>query len=91
MEPSDHWEMGDLYFFHQASRSVLDNIVRHLDLPNEKVFRGFGEIGNMVSASIPIAMKQAADQGRLLAGQKVMLVGFGVGYSWGSCLVTWTG
>lgn len=84
-------EQVDLYFFHQASRTVLDNIVRHLDLPDEKVFRGFGEIGNMVSASIPIAIKQAVDQGRLVAGQRVMLVGFGVGYSWGSCLLTWTG
>lgn len=83
-------EQVDLYIFHQASRSVLDNIARHLNLPNEKVFRGFSEIGNTISASIPIAIKQAEEQGYLLPGQKVMLVGFGVGYSWGSCLLTWT-
>jgi 3-oxoacyl-[acyl-carrier-protein] synthase-3 len=80
----------DLYFFHQASRSVLDNIVRHLDLPDEKVFRGFGQIGNMVSASIPIALKQAVDQGRLLVGQRIVLAGFGVGYSWGACVLRWS-
>lgn len=79
----------ELYVFHQASRSVLDNIVRHLDLPDEKVFRGFGEIGNMVSASIPIALKQASDEGRLKSGQRVLLAGFGVGYSWGACMLTW--
>ena len=79
----------DLYVFHQASKTVLDNIVRHLDLPDHKVFRGFAEIGNTVSASIPIALKQAEQQGRLLPGQRVMLIGFGVGYSWGSCLLTW--
>jgi len=84
-------EQIDLYFFHQASRTVLDNIVRHLALPSEKVFRGFSEIGNMVSASIPIALRQAADQDRLRAGQTIMLVGFGVGYSWGSCILKWTG
>ncbi len=84
-------EQVDLYFFHQASRTVLDNIMRHLNLPSEKVFEGFSEIGNMVSASIPIALKQAADQGRLKAGQTIMLVGFGVGYSWGSCILKWTG
>lgn len=82
-------EQVDLYIFHQASKTVLDNIVRHLRLPEEKVFRGFTEIGNMVSASIPIAIKQAESQGRLVPGQRIMLVGFGVGYSWGSCFLRW--
>jgi len=79
----------DLYIFHQASKKVLDNIARHLKIPEAKMFRGFAEIGNTVSASIPIALKQAEEQGRLLPGQRVMLIGFGVGYSWGSCCVTW--
>lgn len=82
-------EQVDLYIFHQASKKVLDNIVRRLDIPEEKVFRGFAEIGNTVSASIPIAIKQAETQGRLLPGQRVLLVGFGVGYSWGSCVLRW--
>ncbi|MGY8713918.1 MAG: 3-oxoacyl-[acyl-carrier-protein] synthase III C-terminal domain-containing protein, partial [Verrucomicrobiia bacterium] len=45
--------------------------------------------GNTVSATIPIALKDASDQGRLKKGDTVMLVGFGVGYSWGSVLVEW--
>lgn len=79
----------DLVVFHQASKVVVDNLVRILNLDERKVFRGYQNIGNTVSASIPIALKQAQEQGRLRAGQTVLLVGFGVGLSWGACLVQW--
>jgi 3-oxoacyl-[acyl-carrier-protein] synthase III len=79
----------DLYIFHQASTVVLENIMRHLELPPEKVFLNLQRIGNTVSASIPMALKDAVDAGRLQSGDLVMLVGFGVGYSWGACLVKW--
>ena len=79
----------DLFIFHQASNLVLSNIIRHLKLSEEKVFINLAEVGNTVSASIPIALKQAEIAGRLKPGALVMLVGFGVGYSWGSCLVRW--
>ncbi len=79
----------DLFFFHQASRLVLDDITRTLCLPEEKVVRDLESLGNTVSATIPIALKRAADSGRLRPGHRVMLVGFGVGYSWGSCLLRW--
>lgn len=79
----------DLFFFHQASKLVISNITRHLNIPESKVFVNMTNIGNTVSASIPIALKDAAEQGGLKKGQLVMLVGFGVGYSWGSCLVEW--
>lgn len=79
----------DLFFFHQASKLVMDNIIRRLSLPVEKVFMNFQEIGNTVSASIPIALKDAAMQKRLKKGDLIMLVGFGVGLSWGACLVEW--
>ena len=79
----------DLFVFHQASKLVLDNIARHLQIPSEKLFTNYQNIGNTVSATIPIALKDASDQGRLKKGDTVMLVGFGVGYSWGSCLVEW--
>ena len=46
-------------------------------------------MGNTVSASIPIALKDAENQGRLKDGDRVMLVGFGVGLSWGATLITW--
>ena len=79
----------DLFVFHQASKLVIDNITRRLDLPEEKVFRNYQDIGNTVSASIPIALKDAEDKKVLKRGDKVMLAGFGVGFSWGSCLLEW--
>jgi 3-oxoacyl-[acyl-carrier-protein] synthase III len=79
----------DLFIFHQASKLVMDSIIRHLELPEEKVFVNYQNIGNTVSASIPIAVKDALDEERLRNGDMVMLIGFGVGYSWGGCLVNW--
>jgi 3-oxoacyl-[acyl-carrier-protein] synthase III len=79
----------DLFVFHQASKLVLDNITRRLDLPEEKVFRNYQYIGNTVSASIPIALKDAENAKLLKRGDKVLLTGFGVGCSWGSCLLEW--
>lgn len=77
----------NLFVFHQASKIVIDNIVRILSLDEKKVFRGYENIGNTVSASIPIAIKQAEEQNRIREGDLLMLVGFGVGLSWGGCLV----
>lgn len=79
----------DMFIFHQASKVVIDNIIRILSLKETKVFRGYEKIGNTISASIPIALKQAEEQNRLKAGDLIMLVGFGVGLSWGSCLIKW--
>jgi len=79
----------DLYVFHQASKLVIDNIIRRLDLPEEKVFINYKHIGNTVSATIPIALHDAVKEKRLKNGDTIMLVGFGVGYSWGGCIVNW--
>jgi 3-oxoacyl-[acyl-carrier-protein] synthase-3 len=79
----------DLFIFHQASKVVIDNIVRILSLDESKVFRNYERIGNTVSASIPIALKQASEQKLLRRGDLIILVGFGVGLSWGSCFVQW--
>lgn len=79
----------DQYFFHQASRLVLDNIERKLGLPNEKVFSNIERVGNTVSATIPIALKDAMDQGALKPQDKIILAGFGVGLSWGACYIEW--
>lgn len=77
----------DLFVFHQASKLVLETLARMLDLPHEKVFRNLERIGNTVSASIPIAIKDLMDAGRWRRGQKVVLSGFGVGLSWATALV----
>lgn len=79
----------DFFIFHQASKVVIDNIVRILSLNESKVFRGYEKVGNTVSASIPIALKQADEQNLLKKGDLIILVGFGVGLSWGACFVQW--
>ncbi len=80
----------DLFVFHQASKLVIDNLIRLMSLDNEKVFVNYDSIGNTVSASIPVALKDASAQGCLKEGDTVMLVGFGVGLSWGATLIRWT-
>jgi 3-oxoacyl-[acyl-carrier-protein] synthase-3 len=83
-------ESIDLIVFHQASKLVIENLIRTLSLDKNKVFTNFENVGNTVSASIPIALKDAETQGRLKNGDRVMLVGFGVGLSWGATLIRWS-
>ena len=77
----------DLFVFHQASKLVIDNIKRLLKLSDEKVYENYQLVGNTVSSSIPIALSQAEDDNKIKKGSTVMLVGFGVGLSWGATLV----
>lgn len=79
----------DLVVFHQASKLVIDNLTQRLSLDTKKVFTNYASIGNTVSATIPIALKDADNQGRLQNGDNVLLVGFGVGLSWGTTLIRW--
>jgi 3-oxoacyl-[acyl-carrier-protein] synthase III len=79
----------DLVVFHQASQVSLDYLTRWLAIPPEKTFNGIALVGNAVSASIPIALRDAELSGRLPAGARVMLVSFGVGLSWGACTLNW--
>jgi 3-oxoacyl-[acyl-carrier-protein] synthase-3 len=77
----------ELFIFHQASALVLETLTRLLRLPPKKVFCNMSNIGNTVSASIPIALKDATVSGLIPAGKRVLLCGFGVGLSWGSILL----
>jgi len=79
----------DYFFFHQASKIVLENLSRKLKLPKEKVYSCIEEIGNTVSSSIPIALKIASNSRILKKKNKLLLSGFGVGLSWGSCILEW--
>ena len=72
----------DLVVMHQASKVTLDLLNRSLEIPPDKAFTNLRDIGNTVSASIPIALKDAADQGRFQPGGLVLVSGFGVGMSW---------
>jgi 3-oxoacyl-[acyl-carrier-protein] synthase-3 len=79
----------DLVVFHQASKLVIDNLTQRLSLDTKKIYTNYASIGNTVSATIPIALKDADTQGRLQNGDNVLLVGFGVGLSWGATLLRW--
>lgn len=79
----------DLFVFHQANRFMLDHLRRKMGIPAEKFVIAMEDVGNTVSASIPLALQHAEREGRLTPGALVMLVGFGVGYSWGATLIRW--
>lgn len=79
----------DLFFFHQASKTVLDALKSKLNIPEDKFIYDLGNIGNTVSSSIPISLKLALKKNRLKSGDKILLIGFGVGYSSGIAFIEW--
>lgn len=79
----------DLFVFHQANQFMLDALRRRLKLPVEKFVTEFQHCGNTVSCTIPIALKESMDKGAITEGTTIAAVGFGVGYSWGACLIRW--
>ena len=79
----------DLFVFHQANKFMLDSLRDKIGIPEEKFYLDMEDKGNTVSATIPIAMKDALDEGRIRRGDRLMLLGFGVGYSWAGCIVEW--
>ena len=81
----------DLFVFHQANQYMLEHLRKKLKLPPEKFYMAMRHCGNTVSSTIPIALKHALDEGKLRPGNLAMLVGFGVGYSWGATLIRWAG
>jgi 3-oxoacyl-[acyl-carrier-protein] synthase-3 len=76
-----------VFVFHQASQVALDSLRNALGIPAEKMIYDLAETGNLVSASIPVALDRALESGRAKAGQLALLCGFGVGLSWGTALV----
>ena len=69
------------------SKLVLDNLIRKIGLDRKKVINNIHLVGNTVSASIPIALKMAQKKNIIKKNSKILLLGFGVGYSWGGCIV----
>ena len=79
----------DIFVFHQANSFMLEHLRRKLDIPSEKFVIDLEKTGNTVSSTIPLTLEQLAQAGRLQPGTKVLLAGFGVGYSWGGCILEW--
>lgn len=74
---------------HQASAKVLEGLRRKIGLTEDRFLVYMQEIGNTVSCSIPIALARAHEDGKLRPGARLLLVGFGVGLSWGATVVRW--
>ncbi len=77
----------DCYVFHQASLVALQGVAKGLDIPFDRVVLNLQKIGNLVSASVPIALRDALNDGRVAPGKPTILCGFGVGLSWATALV----
>ena len=77
----------DQFIFHQASLMTLESIMRLMKLSKEQVFINVYNVGNTVSASIPITLKDAIDQDKINTGSTLILSGFGVGLSYGTILM----
>jgi len=74
---------------HQANLRIIQAAARALKLPEERFFVNLQYYGNTSSASIPIAICEAVEQGRLKPGDQCVLVGFGAGLTWAAALVKW--
>jgi 3-oxoacyl-[acyl-carrier-protein] synthase-3 len=80
----------DVYVPHQANIRIIDYAARKLGFPKEKVVVNVDRYGNTSSGSIPLALADAADDGRLEPGKLVLMTGMGAGLTWGSALIEWT-
>ncbi|RKD24166.1 3-oxoacyl-ACP synthase [Ammoniphilus oxalaticus] len=74
---------------HQANMRIIDAAVKRLGLPIEKVVVNLDRYGNMSAASIPVALDEAAKNGKIKQGDHLVLVGFGGGLTWGASVLKW--
>ncbi len=79
----------DLLIPHQANRRIINATAKALGLPLDKAMVNVDRYGNTSSASIPMALQEAWEQGRLHDGDRVVLVGFGGGLAWGALVLEW--
>jgi 3-oxoacyl-[acyl-carrier-protein] synthase-3 len=80
----------DLVVPHQANIRIIQNsVLNQLKIPAEKVFVNLEKYGNTSTASIPIALCEAIEAGKLKPGYKVVFVGFGAGLTWAACALDW--
>ena len=79
----------DLLVPHQANLRIITYIAEQLGVPMEKVYTNVQRYGNTSSASIPLALTEARQNGRLKPGDTVLMVAFGTGLTWGATLLRW--
>lgn len=74
---------------HQANIRIIQSAAKRLKLPMDKVVINVDKYGNTSSASIPLALREAIDAGRVKKGDVIVAVGFGAGLTWASCVIKW--
>ncbi|HEV8545860.1 MAG TPA: beta-ketoacyl-ACP synthase III [Candidatus Limnocylindrales bacterium] len=86
LEPSDI----DLFIPHQANIRIIEAVAKGLDLPMDKMFVNLDRYGNTSAASVPIALAEAVNEGRVKVGDNVVIVAFGAGFTSGAVTINWT-
>jgi len=86
LQPSDI----DLFIPHQANIRIIEAVAKGLDLPMERMFVNVDRYGNTSAASIPIALAEAVDSGRVKVGDDIVMVAFGAGFTSGAIALRWT-
>jgi 3-oxoacyl-[acyl-carrier-protein] synthase-3 len=86
LEPKD----VDLFIPHQANIRIIEAVAKGLDLPMDKMYVNLDRYGNTSAASVPIALAEAVNEGRVRIGERVTLVAFGAGFTSGAVTVEWT-
>jgi len=76
---------------HQANIRIIEAAARGLKLPMDRFIVNLERYGNTSTASIPIAMVEAVEKGQIKPGEKIVMVGFGAGLTWGALAAEWTG
>lgn len=74
---------------HQANMRIIEATARRIRLPMDRVFVNIHKYGNTSAASVPIALDEAVREERINSGDKILLVAFGAGFTWGSALIEW--
>jgi len=82
-------EQIKLFIPHQANQRIVDATARRLNLPSEKVLLNISKYGNTTTATIPLGLSEAYQEGRLEKGDIVLFSAFGAGFTWGSLLLRW--
>lgn len=78
----------DFFIFHQANGAMLEFLRKRLKIEEEKFINTVENIGNTIASTLPIAMKLIVDEEKIKPGNKIMVLGFGIGFSWGGTILT---
>jgi 3-oxoacyl-[acyl-carrier-protein] synthase-3 len=79
----------DLFIPHQANIRIIESTAKYAGVPMEKVFVNVDRYGNMSSATVPVALDEAVEEGRIEEGDYIMMVAFGAGFTWASAVLQW--